>query len=122
MTIRSGLWFLLLAATACHSFAAFAAGTEIMQADVSTSAQISIGPTAISDSRAGVRSLARNNFAVASIQKDKNSTQRSQSFSNSLVSKKIGNVTLHIPQGYIDPMNGYPDYINIHALLPCLLP
>lgn len=37
----------------------------------------------------------------------------------------VGDVTLHVPRGYIDGADGYQqafDYVHLHALLPCLLP
>ena len=41
------------------------------------------------------------------------------------VTRTVGDVTLHIPQGYINTRDGYQGpmgYVNIHALLPCLVP
>ena len=41
---------------------------------------------------------------------------------NGVVVTKLAGHTLYIPKGYVSSFMGYAGYLEIHALLPCLLP
>ena len=47
---------------------------------------------------------------------------RSGTGSDEIVVKKLGDHVLYIPKGYLSSFLGYSGYVQIHALLPCLLP
>ena len=42
--------------------------------------------------------------------------------SDEIIVKKLGDHVLYIPKGYLSSFLGYSGYVQIHALLPCLLP
>ena len=42
--------------------------------------------------------------------------------SDKIVIKKLGDHILYIPKGYLSSFLGYSGYVQIHALMPCLLP
>ena len=54
-------------------------------------------------------------------QEDKTSSENG-AVSDEIIVRKLGDHVLYIPKGYLSSFLGYSGYVQIHALLPCLLP
>ena len=100
------------------------AGASTAQAGAAVPSRASVADR-VRDTWASPNSEAATGVREADLSPGPDNRSRSAPEAMPIVTRKMGSLTLHIPKGYLAPMDGYNrgfDYVKIWAKLPCLLP